>query len=117
MQDLIRKYNLFPEMPPYAGDTWPWPVKIYVLGKFELVLDGKPLSFTGKMPKRPLLLLKMLIALGGEGVREEQLTDLLWPEADGDRAHSVFTTTLSRLRRLIGFAEAIEIHSGKVSIN
>ena len=109
--------NLFPENPIYEIGEWPWPVKIHTLGKFELVLDGIPVHFSGKVRKKPLQMLKALISLGGKEVNEEQLTDLLWPEADGDQAHSAFSTTLSRLRGFIGYDKAIEIHGGKASLN
>ena len=114
---LIRKQGLAPEGSAAQLENWPWPMKVSALGRFELVLNGEPMHFSGKSQKKPLLLLKMLIALGGCDVREEHLSDLLWPEADGDRAHSSFTTTLSRLRRLIGFDKAIEVHDGRVSLN
>lgn len=94
-----------------------WPVEIRTLGRFELVLDGKPVLFSGKARRKPLLLLKMLVALGCTGVKEEELTDLIWPDADGDRAHSAFTTTLWRLRSLIGCDKAIEVHEARVSLN
>lgn len=116
MHNFIRDYNLFPEKSRFEG-AWPWPVKIYSLGKFELVLEGKPVRFSGRVQRKPLQMLKMLVALGGTEVREEQLTDLLWPEADGDRAHSAFTTTLMRLRRFLGLDKAIEIYAGKASLN
>ncbi|HEX9023386.1 MAG TPA: bacterial transcriptional activator domain-containing protein, partial [Geobacteraceae bacterium] len=45
------------------------------------------------------------------------LSDLLWPDADGDRAHSSFTTTLSRLRLIIGLNKAIEFRDGTASLN
>jgi DNA-binding SARP family transcriptional activator len=117
VHDLIRKQRLVPDGTAAQLENWPWPVKISVLGKFDLLVDGKPVRFSRKSQKKPLLMLKMLIALGGSEVKEEQLSDLLWPEADGDRAHSAFTTTLSRLRRLIGLDKAVEIHDGKASLN
>jgi len=117
VQDIIRKRRLIPEKPPLHLENWPWPLKIYALGKFEIEKDDKPLQFSGKVPKRPLLLLKALIAQGGKDVKEEQLSDMLWPEADGDQAHSAFTTTLSRLRQLIGTEKAIEFHEGRGSLN
>lgn len=117
MQNFIRSYNLFPEKPFFEIGEWPWPVKIQTLGKFELVLDGTPVRFSGKVRRKPLQLLKALVALGGKQVNEEQITDLLWPEADGDQAHSAFSTTLSRLRSFLGYDKAIEIHGGKASLN
>ena len=45
------------------------------------------------------------------------LADPLWPDADGDQAHSAFTTTLFRLRQLIGNEKAIEVLEGKATLN
>lgn len=79
--ELIRRRNLSPEKPPINIENWPWPLKIFTLGRFGVLKDGKPLRFSKKVQQRPLDLLKVLIALGGRDVREEQLADVLWPEA------------------------------------
>jgi len=117
VQEIIRKQKLIPEKALLHVDNWPWPLKIYTLGRFGLVKDNQPLHFTGKIQKKPLEMLKALIALGGRDVREEQLSDLLWPEADGDSAHSAFRMTLSRLRKLIGFEDAIKFQDGGLAID
>jgi DNA-binding SARP family transcriptional activator len=54
-----------------------------VLGAFELVRDGEPVTFTGKAQQRPLDLLKLLVALGGTNIDGQQLMAALWPDADG----------------------------------
>jgi DNA-binding SARP family transcriptional activator len=115
-QDLIRKHRLAPAEPPLAVANWPWPLKINTLGKFELYKDGAPLTFSRKVQKKPLLLLKAVIALGGRDIKEEQITDLIWPDSEGDAAHNAFKTTLSRLRHLIG-EEVILLQEGKASLN
>jgi LuxR family maltose regulon positive regulatory protein len=117
VRDLIKQRGLVPEKPPLHLESWPWPVKVYTLGSFALVKDGKQIFFSGKVQKKPLSLLKALIVLGGKEVKEEQLADLLWPEADGDHSHVVFKTTLSRLRRLLGHDKAIVVHEGRISLN
>ena len=61
-------------------------------------------------------MLKALIALGGKGIDEERLMDILWPEADGDQAYSALTTTLSRLRQLLG-EKVLEVQAGRVTLN
>jgi DNA-binding SARP family transcriptional activator len=88
-------------------------LKIFTLGQFELWRDGKPLRFSRKL----LTLLKAVIALGGKEVKEDQITDFLWPEADGDVAHQSFEITLHRLRQLIGFHEAIQLHEGRITLD
>ncbi|HXZ43534.1 MAG TPA: BTAD domain-containing putative transcriptional regulator [archaeon] len=117
VQGIIRKRHLMPDPPPYECALWPWPLRVYGLGGFRLERDGEPIAFSGKVRQKPLLLLKALIALGGKDVKEEQLSDALWPEADGDAAHSAFTTTLSRLRDLLGAEKAIRIQEGRATLD
>jgi LuxR family maltose regulon positive regulatory protein len=116
VQDLIRKRRLIPEKPPLHLETWPWTLKVYTLGKFELFKEGQPVEFQKKVQKKPLLMLKAMIALGGKDIDEEQLSDILWPEADGDQAYSAFTTTLSRLRQLMG-EKVIEVRTRRVTLD
>ena len=66
-----------------------------------MVRDGAPLAFRGKAQKKPLELLKALVALGGEGVETGRLAAILWPEAAGDAAKVSFDSTLYRLRKLL----------------
>jgi len=114
---LVRTYNLMPEEPPVHIESWPWQVKIFTLGGFKLVVNEKPVAFSGKVQKKPLEMLKVLIAFGGIDVREEQVTDALWPEADGDTARSSFKTTLHRLRQLLGKDEMVLLQEGRVSLD
>ena len=114
---LILNPHLFPNSWPHYPENWSWPLKIYTMGQFMLVRDGAPIRFSGKVQRKPLHLLKALIALGGKEVREEEITELLWAEADGDAAHSAFTTTLSRLRRLLGSGKAIRFQEGKATLD
>jgi LuxR family transcriptional regulator, maltose regulon positive regulatory protein len=121
---LIRKLTLTPPVAangsassaPYP-EEWPYPVKIYTLGRFEIIKDDEPLLFSGKEQKKPLDLLKSLIAFGGRDVPEDRLTDALWPDADGDLAHKSFETTLGRLRRLLGGDPFIICRARRLSLN
>ncbi len=62
-------------------------------------------------------MLKAIIAFGSKEVSDEQLTDALWPEADGDVASLSFRTTLHRLRQLIGQEGAIELKEGRITLS
>jgi two-component SAPR family response regulator len=62
-------------------------------------------------------MLKALIALGGKEVREDQISDVLWPEADGDVAHESFATNLHRLRKLIGNERALQLREGRLTLD
>jgi DNA-binding SARP family transcriptional activator len=58
-----------------------------------------------------------LIALGGREIEEEQITSLVWPDADGDMAHQSFETTLHRLRKLLGCPEVLVFKEGRLSLD
>jgi LuxR family maltose regulon positive regulatory protein len=115
--DYIRKRSLAPETPPVHLDKWPWPVKIYTLGGFKLLRDDQPVRFSGKAQRRPLAMLQAIIAFGGRDIREEALTDALWPESEGDLAHQSYATTLHRLRRLIDLPDAILRRENRVTVD
>jgi len=75
-QELIRRFHLSPDQSSIHLENWPWPLKIFTLGRFELLKEEKPIPSSRKIQQKPLALLKALIALGGKGVREEQLSDI-----------------------------------------
>lgn len=95
----------------------PCPIEILSLGRFEVRVDGTPLRFERKTPRRPLALLKALIAAGGREVAETALMDALWPEADGDAASAALATTLHRLRRLVRYSAAVIRRDGRVGLD
>ena len=114
---IIRSKGLVPDKHDVLGsDAWPWPVKVHTLGHFSLLINDEPLTFTGRVQKRPLALLKSLIALGGHEVAEETIEDLLWPDAEGDAARDAFKVSLSRLRKLLIAEGAIEVSGGRLSL-
>jgi len=113
---LVRERKLAPAEAPVEVETWPWPVKVFTLGRFEVLTGERPVQFAGKAQKKPLALLQALIALGGQRVREDRLTEALWPDADGDAAHQALSTTLHRLRRLLRDERAIVRLDGHISL-
>jgi DNA-binding SARP family transcriptional activator len=117
VQNLIRKLELLPDPLPVEIDNWPWPLKIYTLGQFALERDGEPIRFYGKVQHKPLAMLKAMIAPGGKDQEEEQISDLLWPEADGDAAHSTFKSNLFRLRQLLEVENAVKFQEGKAGLD
>ena len=116
VRQLIRRLKLRPETSPLEIPRWPWLIRIATLGRFDLLIDDQPVAMT-RMKKMPLLLLKAIIALGGKQVRTDILSELLWPDADGDTAYGAYRTTLSRLRRLLGSDTAIVSAEGMVSLD
>ena len=103
--------------PADVGPSWPFRLRVRALGGFELVRDGLPMRFTGKAQQRPLDLLKLLVALGGQDVDTPQLMAALWPDADGAAAKTSFDTTLFRLRKLLEVDNALGLAGGKLSLS
>ncbi len=106
--------------PPFpvtgeGGDDWP--VTIYTLGRFSLLLNGQRADFGRKMPHRPLQFLKTLVALGGREIPVTTLTSVMWPDTDGDTAQRSFDTTLHRLRKILGDQRFILLKDGKVTLD
>jgi TolB-like protein/Flp pilus assembly protein TadD len=101
-----------------SGEDTPSPPRLHIrtLGAFLLEADGTSLPADSRQHRKPLALLKVLIALGGLGVPEHRLSASLWPDAEGDRAHRAFATTLHRLRRLLGH-EMLVLRDGRLSLD
>lgn len=122
VQSLIRRRGLYPcdlekTQTRIWIENWPYPVHIYTLGRFELFLDSQKIQFSGKIQKKPLEMLKVLIALGGEDIAWEQLTDTIYPESDGDRAYYSFKSMLHLLRKLLEVNDALILQGGRLSLN
>jgi DNA-binding SARP family transcriptional activator len=115
VRHLILRHKV--RAPSLEARNWPWPLKVHTLGRFEVLLDDAPLAFARKAPKKPLQLLKALIAFGATDVPEQKITDALWPDETGDRAHNSFSVALTRLRKLLGDSDAIGQIGGRVSLN
>ena len=116
VKDLIRRRGLSPTKLPVASESWPWEFKFRSFGVFVVEKDGKRLGLS-KRQQKPITLLKILIALGGRNVKLSLLADMLWPRIDADYAHRSLTTTLHRLRKLLGNDEALLVREGCLTIN
>ncbi len=114
-RDLIRRLGL--RAPSAESAAWPWPIRIVTLGRFSIEIAGETLKQAGKQQKRPLLLLKALVAKGGRKVSVGDLSAVLWPDLDGDNARSAFNMAVHRLRKLLGHETAVSVSGGAVSLN
>ncbi len=92
-------------------------VSVFTLGRFSLLLNGQPAEFGRKAPRRPLELLKAIVALGGREVSTTSLMSALWPDVDGDIAQRSFDTTLHRLRKMLGDKRVLVLKEGKLSLD
>jgi len=115
--ELIKRWRLKPPDTETVSNRWPWPVRIYVLGTFEIHRGGQPLSLSAKTPRKPLELLSLLICAGRTGIFRETVASKLWSDSDGDRAIQNLNTTLHRLRKLLGDDEAVVQQGSQLLIN
>jgi DNA-binding response OmpR family regulator len=114
----VAAYRVTRLKPRIAAPQAPvWPLKIYTLGQFALVRDGQPVAFSRKVQKRPLDLLKVLIARGGVRADTASLIEALWPEAEGDSAKVSFDSNLHRLRKLLDIDDVLTLSEGKLSLD
>lgn len=112
---LVRRFRYPPRDP--TMEAWPWPVRVFTLGRFHVDADGEPLRYSRKLPRKPLALLQCLIAHGGCGVADTVVMDDLWPDAEGDEAHRRLALTLHRLRALLKHPDAVTLSGGKLGLD
>ena len=117
--EFVRRIIELHRMPPpaNAGSTWPWPVRIHTLGGFELSRAGVATAVHGNTQKKPLELLKALVASGPRSVDKSRLARLLWPDAQTHDATVALDTATSRLRKMLVAPEAIRIEEGKIAVD
>jgi len=112
---LIIKWHLTPDQMTSDIESWPWPIKLYTLGSFSLIINGIPYSAGKKTPRKPFELLKLLVCRDGEiGIQEA--SNILWSEYDGLQAQNSLKATINRLRKIIG-KESLLQKAGRLLLN
>jgi len=113
---LIRKCGLAPPEP--APDAWPWPLRIHALGRFTIERDGSAVAAEGKGQRKPLELLRALVARGAmnaaQGLPTGELIDMLWPDLEADAPKASFDMSLMRLRKLLQVDGALRLAEGRL---
>lgn len=115
VRGLIQHHRLSP--PANADCEWPWPFKVFVLGRFRVLKGDAPIRRSRRTQRKPLELLQALIAFGGTEVGAGVLTDALWPDSEGDAAYHALESALYRLRQLLGAPSAVTMTGGKLSLD
>jgi LuxR family transcriptional regulator, maltose regulon positive regulatory protein len=93
------------------------PIQIRALGSFDLTIDGIPFTGGVKPQRRPLDLLKALVAVNGHAASTSELADKLWPDSDGDTARNSLQVAVHRLRRLLGRDQAVVVQDRKIYLD
>ncbi len=115
----IRSRRLPAPVPGWPRD-WPWPIRVRLLGTFSCVggRGESTATVTGKAAARPLALLRRVAGEGGyDGVPADAVARDLWPGDGREGREKALETTLARLRRLLGHAEAVLLHERRLRLN
>ncbi len=115
-RNLIRQFQVMPPNTAQGDSRWPWPMRINTLGQFALIVNDEVVTFDRKAQRKPLELLKALVAFGGREVPESKLSDAVWPDAEADAAHQNLKATMHRLRKLLP-TQAITVIEGRYSLD
>lgn len=110
---LIRQRRLVP--PPETGPEWPWRVRIQLFDGFAVIIDGVPVDFGRKVPRRALELLKVLAVARQMECECQALQDVFWPAESG--ARKSMEMTVSRVRKLLGDDTLIRLAAGRVALD
>jgi ATP/maltotriose-dependent transcriptional regulator MalT/DNA-binding SARP family transcriptional activator len=115
VREVIRR---FAYQPPRGPTTeWPRALRITVLGSLTITQNGIASEPTQRATRKPLELLKAIIAFGAREVEAAMLAEQLWPDAEGDAAQKSLEITLHRLRKQLGSERAVTLRQGKISMD
>ena len=113
--ELVRVRAL--PAPAEAGAEWPWPLWLRLLGKFEAQRNGVAWVPTGKLPQKPLELLRLLACQRGLMLGQAAAADALWPDADAGAARTNFDVTVHRLRHWLVDASLLWVADGQLGLD
>ena len=100
------------EEPPGEGNN----LSIRTFGRLEVIKNGKSLKLSQRGEPKHIALLKILITHSNRETSDVLLSEMLWPDLEGDRVQGAFRTTLYRLRQMLGNENILRSPEG-VSIN
>lgn len=91
-------------------------VRIRVLGDLQLTVGDECRTMAVRRSQKVGELLALLVAFGPSPLARIKIADMLWPDAEGDRAHRALKVTIHRLRRLLGHDAAVVVEGGRVGL-
>jgi hypothetical protein len=107
--------------PSDAPESWPWPIIIRVMGRFELTVEAaQALGRDGdrrKAASKQLELLRFLASNGAEPVPADSIALELWPGDGREGRRKALEVTVARLRRLLGSDAAVLVRDQSIGLN
>lgn len=113
--ELVRARAL--PAPADAGADWPWPLWLRMLGGFEWQRDGQTQTPAGKLPQKPLELLRLLACQRKLAISQDAAMAAMWPDADEPGARKSIEAAVHRLRALLGDATLVWVSDGQVGLD
>lgn len=84
-------------------------IKVYMLGRFEIVADGNEIIKNLGSSKKRIMLLEYLILNRDKSIMMKELFEVLWPGENSNNPESALKTLVSRLRStLSGYTPVLE---------
>ena len=77
------------------------PLKIFLLGKFEVLQNDLEMSHKLWQSRQLRGILKILVAARGRPVSSSQIIEILWPDEDPKSAQQHLYVRISQLRKLL----------------
>ncbi|TLN01626.1 hypothetical protein FDZ71_13535, partial [bacterium] len=103
--------------PPEEVEDWPWAVRLRAFGPLKIELHRKPVIFHGKVQKKPIQLLKLLVAVAPGHISDETAISSLWPDSDSCAGRQALNVTVHRLRALLEEKDALLHEEGWLSLS
>ena len=91
-------------------------VEIQLLGRFEVIVDGRPLPASAWRHRRAAGLVKLLALAAGHRVHREQVIEALWPHLPPGGGERNLHKAIHLARRGIGDPSAITLSSQEVGL-
>ena len=76
-------------------------IEIRMLGKFEILMDGKPVLAALKQSRKATMLIQYLVLQKGERVTHKDLTDTLWNGERSTNPDMALRANMHRFRNMI----------------
>ena len=92
-------------------------LRVLAFGPLRIERDGVPLTRSGKVPRKPLDLLALLVAHGCRPLDAGTVMDELWPSLDANAPRASLDMAVSRLRKLLGEPAAVCFSEGRLSLD
>jgi hypothetical protein len=121
--DWVRAAIRTRSLPAPAGapENWPWQVRIWALGSFEVSTPNTPLldrpGTSRKAASKPLEVLRFLASCGHDMLPVDKVAAELWPGDGREGRTKALEVTVARLRKLLDSDLAVIVHDHRIGLN